>query len=69
MKNVGKSREAGSIAGAQLLQRFVGNTPWAHIDIAGVAWKKSSDNALVPKGASGIGVKLLDRLIGDYYEN
>ena len=69
MKNVGKSREAGSIAGAQLLQRFVGNTPWAHIDIAGVAWKKSSDNALVPKGASGFGVKLLDRLIGDYYEN
>ena len=69
MKNVGKSREAGSIAGAQLLQRFVGNIPWAHIDIAGVAWKKSSDNALVPKGASGFGVKLLDRLIGDYYEN
>ena len=69
MKNVGKSREAGSIAGAQLLQRFVGNTPWAHIDIAGVAWMKGSENSIVPKGASGFGVKLLDRFVNENYED
>ncbi|MSP81680.1 MAG: leucyl aminopeptidase [Alphaproteobacteria bacterium] len=67
MKNVGKNREAGSIAGAVFLQRFVGDTPWAHLDIAGMAWAKK-DFPLVPKGASGYGVRLLDRLVRDNYE-
>jgi leucyl aminopeptidase len=67
MKNVGKNREAGSIAGAVFLQRFVGDTPWAHLDIAGVAWAKK-DFPVVPKGASGFGVRLLDRLVRDNYE-
>ena len=69
MKNVGKSREAGSIAGAQLLQRFVGETPWAHIDIAGMAWMKRGDDPVVPKGATGFGVRLLDKLVSDNYED
>ncbi len=67
VKNVGKGREAGSIAGAKFLQRFVNKTPWAHIDIAGMAWAKK-DMPLVPTGASGFGVRLLDRFIADHTE-
>jgi Leucyl aminopeptidase len=66
MKNVG-NRGAGSITAAQFLQRFVGKTPWAHLDIAGMAWAKS-DHGPVPKGASGFGVRLLDRFVADNYE-
>ncbi|MCP5367910.1 MAG: leucyl aminopeptidase [Hyphomicrobiales bacterium] len=66
MKNVG-GRPAGSITAAQFLKRFVGETPWAHIDIAGVAWSKK-DAALVPKGGTGYGVRLLDRMVADNYE-
>ena len=69
MKNVGKGREAGSITAAQLLERFVDDTPWAHLDIAGMAWMKRGDDPIVPKGASGFGVRLLDRLVADYYES
>ena len=68
MKNVGKGREAGSVTAAQFIQRFVNDVPWAHLDIAGMAWMKNGDSALVPKGASGYGVRLLDRLVHDYYE-
>jgi leucyl aminopeptidase len=68
MKNVGKGREAGSVTAAQFLQRFVNEVPWAHLDIAGMAWMKRSDTAVVPKGASGFGVRLLDRLVADHYE-
>ena len=50
--------EAGSITAAQFLQRFVGETPWAHLDIAGVTWNnKTKPNA--PEGATGFGVQLL----------
>lgn len=67
MKNVGEGREAGSITAAQFLQRFVNNVPWAHLDIAGVAWTgKGKPN--VPKGATGYGVRLLNQLVKDYYE-
>jgi leucyl aminopeptidase len=66
MKNVG-NRGAGSITAAQFLKRFVGETPWAHLDIAGVAWAKK-DGSVTPKGASAFGVRLLDRLIADGYE-
>ena len=41
--------------------------PWAHLDIAGVAWSKK-DRSLVPKGGSGFGVRLLDRLLSNHYE-
>jgi leucyl aminopeptidase len=68
MKNVGKGREAGSVTAAQFLQRFVGDTPWAHLDIAGMAWMKNGDSPTVPKGASGYGIRLLNRLVMDYYE-
>ncbi len=66
MKNVG-DRYGGSITAAQFLQRFVKDTPWAHLDIAGMAWS-DKDRATVPKGASAYGVRLLDRLVRDNYE-
>jgi leucyl aminopeptidase len=67
IKNTGRGREAGSIAGAVFIQQFVGDRPWAHLDIAGVAWA-SRDTALVRKGATGFGVRLLDRLVARRYE-
>jgi leucyl aminopeptidase len=67
IKNVGRAREAGASAGAVFLQRFVGEVPWAHLDIAGVAWSKQ-DLPLAAKGATGFGVRLLDRLVADHYE-
>ncbi len=70
MKNVG-GRPGGSITAAHFIQRFVdtrqGPMPWAHLDIAGMAWA-SKDLATVPKGATGYGVRLLDRLVADHYE-
>jgi leucyl aminopeptidase len=67
MKNVG-GRDAGSITAAQFLGRFVKDeTPWIHLDIAGVASVKS-DTTLAPKGATGWGVLALDRLVRDNYE-
>jgi len=67
MKNIAGDRAAGSIIGAQFVQRFVNKVPWAHLDIAGVAWSKK-DAPTVPKGATAFGVRLLDRFVGDYYE-
>ena len=67
MKNIG-GREAGSITAAQFLQRFIKEgTPWAHLDIAGVTWSKKNA-ATVPKGGTGFGVRLLDRLVREHYE-
>ena len=67
MKNVG-GRPAGSITAAQFLQRFVkDDTPWIHLDIAGVASVKS-DTDYAPKGATGWGVMALDRLVRDQFE-
>jgi len=67
MKNISGGRSAGSITAAQFLKRFVGDTPWAHLDIAGVTWSKE-DKPVVPKGGTAFGVRLLDRLVADYYE-
>lgn len=64
MKNIG-GRPAGSISAAQFLKRFVGDTPWAHLDIAGMAWA-TKPKAGSPKGATGFGVRLLDRLVRQY---
>jgi leucyl aminopeptidase len=66
MKNTG-GRGAGSITAAQFLQRFVGKTPWAHLDIAGVTWSKANADT-VPKGGTAFGVRLLDRLVANNYE-
>ena len=67
MMNVG-GRPAGSITAALILQKFVNGVPWAHLDIASVAWRKSGSVATIPEGASGFGVRLLDRLVADHYE-
>jgi len=66
MKNIGGGK-AGSITAAQFLQRFIENVPWAHLDIAGVVWNEKG-TALAPGGATGYGVRLLNRLIADAYE-
>lgn len=67
IKNTGP-REAGSITAAQFLQRFVKDgVKWAHLDIAGTAWRKTASN-LADKGATGYGVRLLDRFIADNHE-
>ena len=67
MKNVG-GRPAGSITAAQFLQRFVKDeTPWIHLDIAGVASVKS-DTSYAPKGATGWGVMALSRLVAEKFE-
>ena len=68
MTNVG-GRPAGSITAALILQKFVNGTPCAHLDIAGVAWRKTSHTPTVPEGASGFGVRLLNRLVEENYED
>ena len=66
MKNVGP-REGGSITAAQFLRRFVRDTPWAHLDVAGVAM--DSNKTDTNQGwASGWGVRLLDRFVSDKHE-
>lgn len=67
MKNIG-GRLAGSITAAQFLGRFVGDTPWAHIDIAGTAWKGKSSDPREPSWATGYGARLMNRFIADNYE-
>ncbi|MBK0326865.1 leucyl aminopeptidase [Rhodobacteraceae bacterium F11138] len=68
IKNTG-GRPAGSITAAQFLQRFVKpETPWIHLDIAGVALVKS-DTDFAPKGATGWGVAALNRLVRDRFES
>ena len=66
MKNIG-GRPGGSITAAQFIQRFVNKKPWAHLDIAGMAWS-SKEGPCTPKGATAFGVRLLDRLVADHYE-
>ena len=68
MKNVGP-RYGGSITAALFLQKFVKGLPWAHLDIASTAWKPNSTVPTIPSGATGFGVRLLDRLVADFYED
>ena len=67
IQNINYSGGAGSITAAQFLQRFVEKTPWAHLDIAGMAFSKKAAN-LNPGGATGFGVRLLNQLIEEHYE-
>ena len=68
IQNINYSGGAGSITAAQFLQRFVTKkTPWAHLDIAGMAFSKKAAN-LNPGGATGFGVRLLNQLIEEHYE-
>ena len=68
MQNINYIGGAGSTTAAQFLQRFILNkTPWAHLDIAGMAFSKYG-GALNSSGATGYGVRLLNKLIEDHYE-
>jgi leucyl aminopeptidase len=58
--NAVENRKAGSIVAAEFLKRFVGEIPWAHLDIAGVAWDSGAPYA--PKGGNGFGTRLLVEL-------
>jgi len=66
MKNTG-TRNGGSITAAQFLQRFVDGTPWAHLDIAGTAMG-APKTEINQSWGSGYGVRLLERLVAEYYE-
>jgi leucyl aminopeptidase len=68
MKNVGP-RYGGAITAALFIQRFVNGVPWAHLDIASTAWKPASTIPTIPNGATGFGVRLLDRMVADHYED
>ena len=68
MQNINYVGGAGSTTAAQFLQRFILNkTPWAHLDIAGMAFSKYG-GALNSGGATSYGVRLLNQLIEDNYE-
>ncbi|MFO1012588.1 MAG: leucyl aminopeptidase [Caulobacteraceae bacterium] len=67
MKNVGP-RHGGSITAALFIQRFVNKLPWAHLDIASTAHQPTSLRPTHPAGATGFGVRLLNRLVADNYE-
>ncbi len=68
MQNINYVGGAGSTTAAQFLQRFILNkTPWAHLDIAGMAFSKYG-GALNSGGSTGYGVRLLNKLVEDYYE-
>jgi len=67
MKNIG-GRSAGSITAAQFLQRFVGDTVWAHLDVAGTAMKNTRHDPRETTFGTGFGVRLLNRWVADNYE-
>jgi leucyl aminopeptidase len=66
VKNIG-GRNAGSITAAQFLQRFVNDVPWAHLDVAGTAMD-SNRTPINQSWGSGWGVRLLNKLVADHYE-
>jgi leucyl aminopeptidase len=69
VKNTG-GRNAGAVTAARFLQRFAGETAWAHLDIAGPAWIEGGPDSpkrdYLPRGASGFGVRLLVRMLRDW---
>jgi len=67
LRNVGSDRAAGTLAAGCFLQEFVGDTPWAHLDIAGTAWDFTK-KSYVPKGPSGVGVRTLLDLVLNWRE-
>jgi leucyl aminopeptidase len=69
MKNIGGAN-SGSITAAQFLKRFIENdTPWAHLDIAGVAWQDGEQKPTIPSWGTGWGVRLLNRMVIEHYES
>lgn len=68
VQNIAPAGSGGdSIMAAQFLQRFVNETCWAHLDIAGTAWHEKGTD-ICPRGAVGFGVRLLNKLVEKYYE-
>ena len=69
MKNItAPSVGAGSATAASFLRRFIQeDVAWAHLDIAGVAWREAG-LPVTPKGATSWGVRLLDKLVATHYE-
>jgi leucyl aminopeptidase len=65
LKNIAGGRYGGALHAGLFLQEFVDGKPWAHLDIAGPA-RSESDDAYVPKGASGFGVRTLVELLSTY---
>ena len=65
VKNVGAGREAGSSTAAAFLAAFAGDTPWAHLDIAGTGWT-THPGPYQPRGATGVGVRLLLELLNSW---
>lgn len=69
VQNLGKGRFAGACTAASFLEHFIEDgQPWAHMDIAGTAWRKS-DQPTVPKFGSGFGVRILNDMVAKYYED
>jgi leucyl aminopeptidase len=68
VRNVGTGPAGGSITAALFIQKFTNNVPWAHLDIASTAWKKPSSVPTIPEGATGYGVRLLNRMVQEKYE-
>ncbi len=62
IKNSG-GRNAGASTAAAFLSHFVGDTPWVHLDIAGTAWTTSAERGYQPRGATGVGVRMLLELL------
>jgi leucyl aminopeptidase len=65
IKNLGDGRNAGTIAGAAFLSEFVGETPWVHLDIAGVAFMDKAGDGK-PQGGTGIPLRLLVELLRNW---
>ena len=69
MKNIG-GPNSGAITAAQFLKRFIEkDTPWAHLDIAGVAWQDGEQKPTIPSWGTGWGVRLLNRMMKEHYEH
>jgi leucyl aminopeptidase len=67
IKNVGKAGQAGSISAALFLEHFVGNVPWAHLDVAGPA-RSEEDAGYLCKGGTGFGTRTLIELVSNWRE-
>lgn len=63
LRNIGRPMQAGTLVAGLYLQHFVGDVPWAHLDIAGPAFSEEGDGWYSPKGATGMGVRTLVRLL------
>ena len=63
IKNLGRSRLAGTISAGAFLKEFVDKTPWVHIDIAGTAWGPKEPSYMPKTGATGVAVRLIYNLL------